>query len=144
MILMQVACAAFSSASRVARLGFTLAGSGLSSVVTGVVVVWLWWSNTAPIQSAPAHSPLAKGSRTTQPGETGKGASQQPEAGADGSTISGIGPSGCIGSAACGAVEPLQAEHEADEACGSGGEDADEGMDAYVSPLGSCMRVSSA
>jgi hypothetical protein len=140
---MQVAYAAVSSAARVAFLGFTSAGSVLSSVVSGILVFWLWWATTSPIrQSARANGPHAKGSRSTQQqGETEAG---QPKGGADRSTISADtnSPSALSRAEALQVARTAREEHAADRVCdGHGLEDVlDDG--AYVSPLGNRLRVS--
>jgi hypothetical protein len=143
MIGMQVAYAAVSSAARVVFLGFTSAGSVLSSVVSGILVFWLWWATTSPIrQSARANGPHAKGSRSTQQqGETEAG---QPKGGADRSTISADtnSPSALSRAEALQVARTAREEHAADRVCdGHGLEDVlDDG--AYVSPLGNRLRVS--
>jgi hypothetical protein len=97
----------------------------------GVVVFWLWWATTSPIQSVP---PEAQGSKTTQQGQE---AGQHNDAG----TIS-AGPSGFISS--CKA-EPLQLARPAGVKYTDAAEKVWDGVEddgAYVSPLGKRLIVS--
>jgi hypothetical protein len=133
MLGMQVAYAIAGAAARITRFGFPVAESVLSSIVTGTIVFWIWVATTSPVQSATAQRPPH--ARTTQ--QNVKEEASQPAA----------SPSSFISQARCSA-EPVQqaasVEHAPGKACDASGLEDEflDGMDAYVSPLGSRLRVS--